>query len=106
MLRQQIFPLCFVWKTDFWTTLGNILKDAARSRSEGLIEKAKDLLLDRIDDTLDPLARVIGGKAVWDQMQANAHLSTTAVARGMDGRPVESGGAPPVARLVDDGAGE
>src|SRR3546814_18826396 len=23
MLAQQISPLCFVWKTDLWTTLGN-----------------------------------------------------------------------------------
>src|SRR3546814_9033382 len=51
-------PLCFVWKTDFWTTLGNILKDAARPRSEGLIEKAKDLLLDRLDDTTSEYSRI------------------------------------------------
>src|SRR3546814_7354654 len=57
MLAQQIYPLCFVWKTDFWTTLGNILKDAARPRSEGLIEMAKDLLLDRLDDTLEQIGR-------------------------------------------------
>lgn len=106
LLAQQIYPLCFVWKTDFWTTLGNILKDAARPRSEGLIEKAKDLLLDRLDDTLEPLARTIGGKAVWDEMKENALLSTTAVARAMDGRLVESGGAAQVARLLDEWAGE
>src|SRR3546814_6362332 len=42
MLAQQIYPLCFIWKTDFWTTLGNILKDAARPRSEGLIERSEE----------------------------------------------------------------
>src|SRR3546814_13001760 len=84
MLAQQIYPLCFVWKTDFWTTLSNILKDAARPRSEGLIEKAKDLLLDRRDDTLEPPARVLGGKAVRDEMKEHAVLSNTAVARAMD----------------------
>ena len=106
LLAQEIYPLCFVWKTDFWTTLGNILKDAARPRSEGLIEKAKDLLLDRLDDTLEPLARVIGGKALWDEMKENALLSTTAVARSTDGRLVESGGAAQVARLLDEWAGQ
>src|SRR5690606_2854977 len=106
LLAQEIYPLCFVWKTDFWTTLGNILKDAARPRSEGLIEKAKDLLLDRLDDTLEPLARVIGGKAVWDEMKENALLSTTAVARGADGGLVENGGAAQVARLLDEWAGQ
>ena len=28
MLPQQVYPLCFVWKTDFWSTLGNLLRDA------------------------------------------------------------------------------
>ena len=101
MLAHEIYPLCFVWKTDFWTTLGNILKDAARPRSEGLIEKAKDLLLDRLDDTLEPLARAIGGKALWDEMKENALLSTTAVVRGIGGM-VEAGGAAQVARLLDE----
>src|SRR3546814_19131284 len=106
MLAHQSDPLVFIGKTEFWTTRGNILKDAALPRSEGLIEKAKDLLLDRLDDTLEPLARVIGGKAVWDEMKENALLSTTAVARGMDGRLVESGGAAQVARLLDEWAGQ
>ncbi len=102
MLKQEIYPLCFIWKTDFWTTLGNILKDAARPRSEGLIQKAKDLLLDRLDDTLEPLARSIGGKTLWDEMKENALLATTAVARGTDGGLVEAGGAALVARLLNE----
>ncbi len=106
MLKQEIYPLCFSWKTDFWTTLGNILRDAARPRSEGLIEKAKDLLLDRLDDTLEPLARTIGGKTLWDEMKENALLATSAVARGSDGGLVECGGAAQVARLVHEWAAE
>ena len=31
-------------------------------------------MLDRLDDALEPLARVIGGKAQWDEMKENAHL--------------------------------
>lgn len=57
MLPQQVYPLCFVWKTDLWSTLGNLLRDAVRPRTEGLLDRAKDLLLDRIDDTIEPLAR-------------------------------------------------
>lgn len=102
MLKQEIYPLCFIWKTDFWTTLGNLLRDAARPRSEGLIEKAKDLLLDRLDDTLEPLARNIGGKALWDEMKENALRATTAVTRGADGRLMECGGAAKVARLLNE----
>lgn len=102
LLGQEIYPLCFVWKTDFWTTLGNILRDAARPRSQGLLERTRDLLLDRLDDTLEPLARVLGGKALWDEMKENALLATTAVVRGPDGGPQEAGGAAQVARLLHD----
>src|SRR5690554_491672 len=102
MLREEIYPLCFVWKTDLWTTLGNILKDAARPRSEGLSDTAKDLLLDRLDDTIEPLARVIGGKAMWDEMKENALLATTAVRAQAGGGTIEHGGAAQVARLLDE----
>lgn len=99
LLPQQIYPLCFIWKTDFWTTLGNILKDAGGARTEGVLSKAKDLLLDRMDDTLEPLARIAGGKAMWDEMKENALLASTAY--GPDGTH-EGGGAALVARLLDD----
>ena len=78
LLGQEIYPLAFVWKTDFWTTLGNLLRDAARPRTEGLLDRARDLLLDRLDDTLEPLARVLGGRALWEEMKENALLATTA----------------------------
>lgn len=101
MLKEEIYPLCFIWKTDLWTTLGNILRDCAKPRSEGLLDKAKDLLLDRLDDTLEPLARAIGGKALWDEMKENATLATTAVVRTADGMQ-EAGGAALVARLLHE----
>ncbi|MCD9027671.1 hypothetical protein LDO26_05550 [Luteimonas sp. BDR2-5] len=101
LLPRQVYPLCFVWKTDFWSTLGNILRDAVRPRTEGLMDRAKGMLLDRIDDTIEPLARALGGKAMWDEMKENALLSTTAVRR--DGEQlVEAGGAAQVARLLGE----
>ena len=73
MLPQQAFPVAFVWKTDLATTLHNILRDAfSRRRSEGMLDSAKDFLLDRVDDALEPLARVLAGKALWDEMKENA----------------------------------
>ena len=106
LLPQEIYPLSFVWKTDAWTTIGNILKDALRPRSEGQAEgvfgKARDLLLDRLDDTLEPLARVAGGKALWDEMKENALLATTAVRRGAGDELQEAGGAAQVARLLHE----
>ncbi|TDK33021.1 C1 family peptidase [Luteimonas terrae] len=101
MLPRQVYPLCFVWKTDFWSTLGNVLRDAVRPRSEGLMDKAKGVLLDRVDDTIEPLARALGGKAMWDEMKENALLATTAVVRNGD-QLTEAGGAAQVARLLGE----
>ena len=51
LLQQEIYPLALIWKTDFWTTLTNILKDAlSRQRPEGFLDSAKDFMLDRLDD--------------------------------------------------------
>ncbi|TKS53795.1 peptidase C1 [Luteimonas yindakuii] len=102
LLGQEIYPLAFIWKTDLWTTLGNLLRDAARPRSEGLLERTRDLLLDRLDDTLEPLARVLGGRAMWEEMKENALLATTAVSRDGQGGLQEAGGAAQVARLLHD----
>jgi esterase/lipase superfamily enzyme len=66
------------------------------------VEKAKDLLLDRLDDTIEPLARAIGGKAMWDEMKENALLATTAVRAQPGGGTIEHGGAAQVARLLDE----
>jgi len=41
-------------------------------------------MLDRLDDTLEPIARNLGGKALWDEMKENATLCasrTTGAAR-------------------------
>lgn len=76
LLDAHVYPLAFIWKTDFWSTLGNILKDAlGRRRPEGFLDKVKDFMLDRLDDTLEPLARPLG-KPLWDEMKENAILST------------------------------
>lgn len=76
LLDAEVYPLAFIWKTDFWTTLGNILKDAlAQRRPEGMLDDLKDFMLDRIDDTLESVARPLG-KACWDEMKENAILST------------------------------
>lgn len=100
MLAREIYPLCFLWKSDFWSTLGNILREAARPRTQGVFDRAKDLLLDRLDDTLEPLARMLGGRALWNEMKENAIFATTAVVRGAKGQLVEAGGGAQVARLL------
>ena len=79
MLDAECYPLAFIWKTDYWTTLANMLADAAkRRRPEGFLDNTKDFMLDRLDDALEPIARVLTGKAEWDEMKENALLATVA----------------------------
>ena len=78
MLAAGIYPLSFIWHSDYWTTVKNLLQDAfSRRRPEGVLDAAKDFMLDRLDDALEPLARVLTGKSAWDEMKENAMRATT-----------------------------
>jgi papain like protease len=77
-----VYPISFIWHSDFWTSLVNILKESLGKRKpEGFLDSAKDFMLDRLDDALEPIARTIGGKAQWDEMKENAQ-GATANAKG------------------------
>ncbi len=77
LLENQIFPISFIWKTDYLTTVRNILRDAfQRRKPEGILDSSKDFLLDRADDALEPLARKISGRQVWEEMKENAVAAT------------------------------
>ena len=77
LLEAGVFPLCFIWRTDLWTTITNILQDAlTRRRPEGFLDNAKDFMLDRLDDGIEPIARGAGGRRVWAEMQQNATLAS------------------------------
>jgi hypothetical protein len=91
LLAAGVFPLSFIWHTDYWSTIKNALQDAfSRRRPEGILDAAKDFMLDRLDDALEPVARAFTGKAVWDEIKRNALAAT----RNADG------GAKLTARLV------
>jgi len=78
LLAEHVYPLAFIWHTDFWTALTNILQDAIRRRRpEGIPDFTKNFMLDRLDDALEPLARALGGKTLWDEMKENAKWFTT-----------------------------
>ena len=63
LLDAGIYPVSLIWRTDFWTTLRNLLEDAvSRRRPEGMLDATKDFMLDRLDDALEPIARVAGGQ--------------------------------------------
>jgi hypothetical protein len=74
---REAYLVGFVWHTDYLTTLGEILHDAvSKVRPEGFLGKAKDFLLDRLDDTLEPIARIASGKMEWDKMKTNASAAS------------------------------
>src|SRR5262249_23165935 len=93
MLDNQVYPLSLIWKSGYWTTLTNLLQDALRRRRpEGFLDSAKDFLLDRLDDALEPLARQLTGKAEWDEMKREALGATIN----------QAGGARIVAELIQE----
>jgi hypothetical protein len=112
LLASQVYPLAFVWRTDYWTTVSNILDDALhRRRPEGILDAAKDFMLDRLDDALEPIARIFTGKASWDEMKENAMLASTreeggaAIVAGLIRRLLASGVKVPRIHLVGHSAG-
>lgn len=83
MLEAECYPLAFIWKSDYWTTLRNMLLDATqRRRPEGFLDSTKDFMLDRLDDALEPIARLLTGKAQWSEMKENALLATNSASGG------------------------
>jgi hypothetical protein len=77
MLAKECYPLAFIWHTDFWSTVKEILTDAAtQRRPEGFLDATKDFMLDRLDDMLEPLARVLGGREIWSKMRDKASGAT------------------------------
>jgi hypothetical protein len=98
LLDHEVYPISFIWHTDFWNTLTNIIQDAlSKRRPEGLLDAAKDFMLDRLDDALEPIARTLMGKAGWDEMKENG-LAATVAADGAT-RAV----APHLVRLAGEG---
>jgi|KBSMisStaDraftv2_1062788.scaffolds.fasta_scaffold17731_4 hypothetical protein len=82
LVGTGIYPVSFLWKTDYLDTLKDILEDALhRRRPEGALDATKDFMLERLDDALEPLARIASGLLEWSQMKQNA-IAATASATG------------------------
>lgn len=78
LLDNEIYPISIVWRSGLWETLENVLREAiSRRKSEGWLDAAKDFMLDRLDDALEPIARQFMGKTLWQEMKENALLATT-----------------------------
>jgi hypothetical protein len=83
LLEHQVYPVAFIWRTDYWTTIQNVLEDAKKKRRpEGFLDASKNFLLNRLDDALEPIARLATGKIVWEQMKSNALQATEDVNGG------------------------
>ncbi|PKK37417.1 peptidase C1 [Siphonobacter sp. SORGH_AS_0500] len=77
MLENEVYPISFIWHSDFWSTATNILEEALRRRKpEGFLDASLDFMLDRLDDALEVVARSLMGKAQWDEMKENALAAT------------------------------
>lgn len=76
-LKVQVYPLAFIWHTDLWSTVTNMLKEAVmQRRPEGFLDDALDFMLDRLDETLEAVVRGLRIKGLWDEMKENAWLAT------------------------------
>ncbi|MBX3242381.1 MAG: C1 family peptidase [Chitinophagaceae bacterium] len=84
LLDAEVYPLAFVWNSDAWSTITNILKESVKKRKpEGFLDAAKDFMLNRLDDILEPIARKLTGKMQWDKMKENAALATRSKSGGI-----------------------
>lgn len=73
LLEAHVYPLAFIWHTDYVTSLRHVLTNAAILRKpEGMLDDALDFMLDRLDDALEPLARRLTGKLVWEDIKRKA----------------------------------
>lgn len=83
-LEAQVYPLLFGWNADFWTVMTEVLQEALRRRRpEGTMTGNMDFMLDRLDDTLEPLARSLMGKAQWDDVRKKTWMATANALGGM-----------------------
>lgn len=77
LLAKEIYPIFFVWNTDLWTTVKNLLQDAVNKRKpEERVSSIFDFMLDRLDDALEPLLRM-PGKTFWKEMKQNAFSASS-----------------------------
>jgi hypothetical protein len=116
LLGAEVYPIGLVWKTDYWSTVTNVLRDATRRRRpEGFLDGTKDFMLDRLDDMLEPVARLASGRMAWQEMRENALLASREPAGGaavlagllaeLDARERRDGGAGLELHLVAHSAG-
>ena len=78
MTDDEIYPLGFIWRTDFWSVVRKILQEALSRRSPDTIalDPNKEFMLDRLDEALEPLARELYGRLLWQETRDIGRLAT------------------------------
>ena len=78
MLAAKVYPLAFIWRTDFWSAITATLRETLEHRKgEDLKAGATDFMLDRLDAALEPLAAECGGRMHWEEVKRTALAATT-----------------------------
>lgn len=83
LLANQIYPVFISWRTDVVSTIVNIIRDAfGMIRPEGSLDDFRGFLFDRLDQSIEIIAR-LPGKAMWDEMKENALKASSSKNGGM-----------------------
>lgn len=77
MAGQGVYPLVFLWRTDFWTVVAKILQEALdRRRDEtGAFDRSDRFMIERLDSALEPLARQLNGRMLWEESKSIGTLA-------------------------------
>lgn len=83
-LENQIYPIFFIWNTDWLATLTNMLDDLIdRWRGEAPAGGPLDFFVDRTDDLLEVAARTtLLAKLGWEEIKENGERATTRATGG------------------------
>jgi hypothetical protein len=84
-MEHEIYLLTFDWYSNLSKQLNSVLHDSINSLKgeEKIISTEFDFMMSRLDDTLEPLVRANGGKAIWDEVKVRASRAAETSAGGI-----------------------
>ena len=83
-LKARIYPVFFIWGTGFLATLTGLIADLLHARTpEDGLGPARGILQDRLNATVEILARAAGLDRLWKSMRHNALQATADRAGGV-----------------------
>ncbi|MFQ4150212.1 hypothetical protein AAGW05_16250 [Arthrobacter sp. LAPM80] len=78
-LSNGIYPIFFIWHTDLWSTVGDLVANHVRAAGSLQPEAAPAFKFSDITDAaIEVAVRDLGGPAVWGAMKTNAERSSAA----------------------------